>query len=106
MGKPIRITEMRLLSPETVRVEIDRSLTGTAHESFTHEEHSQKDTPAQSLAARLFETEKVDKVHLFSNVITITLISGADFETSRTMLEEAVKGLFVHYRPGILPTAV
>jgi hypothetical protein len=57
-------------------------------------------------------------VHIFSNVITITLQSSPDRGTGNegrsTMqeseqqdtLRDVVEQLFVHYRPGILPTPV
>jgi hypothetical protein len=129
MGKSVQIVTFARPRAGFVRIEIDRSLSGTGHESYESAPNEESDRPTDVLAKRLFETGLVKRVHIFSNVITITEAgSGVDSREvepatgsdARATMEESeehvsekddtlrtvVEQLFVHYRPGILPTPV
>jgi hypothetical protein len=124
MGKSVQIVARTRPRVGYLRFEIDRSLTGTGHESYEIAPLEECDRPTDVLARSLFATGLVKRVHIFSNVITITLQPQADVATSREgvatveeseqeklsqqddLLQTVVEQLFVHYRPGVLPTPV
>lgn len=125
MGKSVQIVAFARPRAGFVRIEIDRSLTGTGHESYNEAPIEDSVRPTDVLARTLFETGIVQRVHIFSNVITIALRSvgpGVFLETELTFedpsrvtmedtqqvstLRNVVEQLFVHYRPGVLPTPV
>lgn len=114
MGQPVTVRSVRALRPQVVRFEIDRSLTGTAHESFSADAppvgHRR---PVDILAAGLLATGHASNVHVFSNVVSVQL---KEATTDVTMdpakdpviadLRLAMEELFIHYRPGVVPTPV
>jgi hypothetical protein len=105
MGQSVQIIGKRQLRPGVLRIEVDRSLTSSAHESYSDPSALARlgsPTPAATLAARLFATGNVGAVHVFSNIVTVQLTG----EASEDELEEEVRNLFIHYRPGVLPTVV
>ena len=116
MGKSVQIVAFARPRAGYVRIEIARSLSGTGHECYESSPPEGADRPTDVLARSLFETGFVKRVHIFSNVITIALQSGvtAVNETRATMeeseiedgLRTVVEQLFVHYRPGVMPTPV
>ena len=124
MGKSVQIVALTRPRVGYLRIEIDRSLTGTGHESYASAPAQERDRPTDVLARSLFETGLVEQVHIFSNVITITLQSRSGVATGREdvatveesvqeklsrqddLLRSVVEQLFVHYRPGVLPTPV
>ena len=124
MGKSVQIVAFARPRAGYLRIEIDRSLTGTGHESYESAPLEECDRPTDVLARSLFATGCVKRVHIFSNVITITLQSEAEvvtlgegratmeelkqekFSRQDDMLRTVVEQLFVHYRPGVLPTPV
>jgi len=118
MGQPVRVVDSQVLSSmRTVRFEIDRSLTGQGHESYDTP-GAATGRPPDELARRLFETELVSSVHIFSNLITVTLRDepadlGSDNDDriarpsdALATLTHAIEGLFIHYRTGVTPTPV
>jgi hypothetical protein len=103
MGQAVGITQKRTLAPGVVRYELNRSLTGTAHESYRSAADADGARPTDVLARRLFESGVVEAVHVFSNVVTITLIKTDQVSDS---LDGIVEDLFLHYLPGVLPAVV
>jgi len=106
MGQPVRVVDKRVLTaPDVVRYEVDRSLTGSGHEAYFGAADAISERPPDQLARRLFDTGFVTKVHVFSNLITVTLkhdSTGQDVESMQALIEE----LFIHYTPGVEPTPV
>ncbi len=93
MGQPITVVERRSPRPNTIRYEANRSLTGMGHERYVRREQATGDTPGAELARRLFDTGHVASVHVYSSVVTVTLIDG--HRTSG--LRDVVAGLFRFY---------
>jgi hypothetical protein len=122
MGKSVQIVAFARPRAGYLRIEIDRSLSGTGHESYESAPSEEADRPTDVLARSLFATGFVKRVHIFSNVITIALLEGVStVNEARDTMEElgqdtnfqqeqvlrtVVEQLFVHYRPGVLPTPV
>jgi len=93
MGQPITVVEKKTARPGVVRFEINRSLTGMGHERYRAGQEIIGDRPPDELARRLFARGGVEGVHIYSNVITVDLASGA----SSKGLADIVHSLFVHY---------
>jgi hypothetical protein len=124
MGKSVQIVAFARPRAGFVRIEIDRSLSGTGHESYESAPSEELDRPTDVLARSLFQTGLVSRVHIFSNVITIALQSRPEVASVRDghatmeeseqeqfsrqdgVLRDVVEQLFVHYRPGVMPTPV
>jgi hypothetical protein len=99
MGQPIVVTQKPTSSPGIVRFEINRSLTGMSHARYVASRPVIGDRPPEELARRLFARGGVDAVHIYSNVITVTLARGATAEG----LKEIVEDLYIYYREGVTP---
>ncbi len=70
------------------------------HERYVKGEPIYRDRPADQIARTLFETGKVDEVHVYAQTVTVKL-SGSDSDGIREALEE----LHTYYRPGVeVPT--
>lgn len=106
MGQPVRVMSRRPDGEHRVRFELDRSLTGMGHETYTSAACAHGERPIDQLAARLFEIDVVSAVHAFSNIVTITLRPDDGGDRLVDALQGAIEGLFVHYRPGVQPTTV
>jgi len=106
MGQPVRVIARRMERQDVVRFELDRSLTGTGHESYAAPPDAAGDRPVDVLAARAFGTGSVAAVHAFSNLVTITLRPDRAGADSLDSLQGVIEGLFIHYLPGVEPTAV
>jgi hypothetical protein len=100
MGQPITVVRKPTSRPGVVRFEINRSLTGMAHERYRSAEAAAGERPPDVLARRLFERGDVASVHVYSNVITVSLAEGADGEGIKELIEE----LFIHYTEGVQPS--
>ena len=99
MGQPVAVEEKQGASPSVVRFETNRSLTGMGHERFASAAEAVGPRSAAVLARRLFDTGKVAGVHVFSNIVTVTLAPGA----SAAGLEEIVRDLYQYWKPGMTP---
>ncbi|CAN5540790.1 hypothetical protein BH18ACT1_BH18ACT1_14090 [soil metagenome] len=99
MGQPITVVEKPTRRADVVVFETNRSLTGMGHERYASREDATGVRPPDELARRLFDTGSVDAVHVYSNVITVDLASGASSEG----LLDVVHRLFIHYVPGVVP---
>lgn len=99
MGQHITVVEKPSAQPGVVRFETNRSLTGMGHERYTEAPDASKVRIVDELARRLFERGGVDRLHVYSNVITVDLSKGATGDGLRDMIEN----LFIHYVPGVRP---
>jgi hypothetical protein len=97
MGQPVAVVQKPTRTPGIVRFEINRSLTGMGHERYRSAADATGDRPPDVVARLLFERGGVDGVHIFSNEITVDLSKGA----SADGIEELLRELFIHYRPGV-----
>lgn len=99
MGQPITVTEKPTAKPGVIRLETNRSLTGMGHEHYDGPADATGVRPVDELARRLFARGGIDRVHVFSNIITVDLAKGATGDG----LTDIVHELFVHYVPGVVP---
>jgi hypothetical protein len=99
MGQLVAVVEKRSTTPGVVRFESNRTLTGQGHERFTSTADAVGPRPAAELARRLFDTGKVDAVHVFSNIITVDLARGHD----SAGLYDIVRDLYQYWKPGMEP---
>jgi hypothetical protein len=99
MGQPITVAEKRTSDPWVVRFEINRSITGTGHERYASRADAAGDRWVDELARRLFDSARVDAIHIYSNVITVDLSKGSSPEG----MADVIRELFIHYRPGVKP---
>lgn len=100
MGQPVTVVETASSRPGYVRFETNRSFTGMGHESYAVGDEIHRDRPADEIARRLFETGKVDEVHVYAQAVTVKL-TGGDSSGLRDVLED----LYTYYRPGVeVPT--
>lgn len=102
MGQPVTVIEKPAPRHGMVRFEINRSLTGMAHEHYAAGDEIPGSRPPDELAKRLFEHGGVASVHVNSNVITVDLADGH----SSAGLQAVIEGLFTYYREGVTPAPV
>ena len=102
MGQPITAVEKRTARPGVVRFELNRSLTGMAHEHYLSAPDAIEERPVDELARRLFARGGIDGIHVYSNEVTIDLSKGATAEG----LREIIEGLYIHYLPGVQPSII
>ena len=100
MGQPVAVTERPTNTSGVVRFDLNRSLTGMGHERYSAGDEITGDRPPDVVARRIFERGGVQKVHIFSNTVTVTLDEGGSADGIRDMLEN----LYVHYLPGVKPS--
>ena len=96
MGQPITVVEKASPLRSVVRFEANRSLTGMGHERYRSRAAATGPRPCDELARRLFDTGKVEALHVYSNVVTVDLVDGAD----SSGLRDVVENLFRFYREG------
>ena len=82
-----------------IRFETNRSLTGMGHERFTSAAEAKGPRPAAVVARRLFESGQVSWVHVYGNIVTVQLSSGA----SQSGLDAIVRDLYQYWKPGMTP---
>jgi hypothetical protein len=99
MGQPVAVVTKPSHTPGLIRFEANRSLTGMGHERFSSAAEAIGPRPAAELARRLFETGKVDSVHVYQNVATVDLRKGFTADG----LQEIIESLYTYYRPGFVP---
>lgn len=101
MGEPVTVTEKTSSRPGFVRFETNRTFTGMGHERYTAGDPIYGNRPPDELARRLFDTKKVDEVHVYGQAVTVKLFAGADTDGLRHIIEN----LYTYYRPGVeVPT--
>jgi hypothetical protein len=101
MGQPVAVTESPSSTRGQVRFELNRSLTRLGHEHYSSPEQAAGDRPADVLARRLFETDQVDSVHVYSNIVTVELARNGN----PAPLGDVVRTLYRYWQPGMQPPA-
>ena len=99
MGQPIVVTSSPTARPGVWRFDTNRVLTGMAHERYHRDRPVVGDRPPDELARRLFEQGAVDEVHVYGNVVTVTLARGRGPDG----IGEVIEGLYTYYREGVTP---
>ncbi len=100
VGEPVAVQEVASSRAGYVRFETDRSFSGMGHERYVKGEAIYRDRPVDKIARELFDTGKVDEVHVYAQTVTVKL-AGTDSSGIRETLEE----IFTYYRPGVeVPT--
>lgn len=61
-----------------VRFETNRNFTGMGHESFSSMEQAVGNRPVHVIARLLLGTGKVDRVHIYNNIVGIDVAKGYD----------------------------
>lgn len=99
MGQPVAVEQKAGGSSAIIRFETNRSLTGMGHERFTSAAEAKGPRPAAVVARRLFESGQVSWVHVYGNIVTVQLSSGA----SQSGLDAIVRDLYQYWKPGMTP---
>jgi hypothetical protein len=102
MGQPVAVEQKAGGSAAIVRFETNRSLTGMGHERFTSVAEAKGTRPAAVVARRLLESGQVSWVHVYGNIVTAQLSSGA----SQPGLNDIVRDLYQYWKPGMTPPSV
>lgn len=102
MGQPVAVTVKPSTSPNRVRFELNRSLTGMGHERYTDSTQAKGVKPADELARRLFATGSVSAVHVFGSMVTLETRAGADVGA----LQSTVENLYQYWKPGMEPPSL
>ena len=97
MGEPVSVIEKPSANHGVVRFETNRSFTGMGHERYVAGDQIIDNRPPDVIARLLFDTGKVDKVHVYAQTITVTLHAGSD----SSGLKEVIADLYTHYKPGV-----
>lgn len=97
MGQLITVTRKPAIRPDVAIFELNRSLTGMGHERYHSAADAVRNRPVDELARRLFAAGGVEAVHVYSNMVTVDLASGARGEG----LEDIIRDLFTYYREGV-----
>jgi hypothetical protein len=100
MGQSITVTEKPTTNAGVVRFELNRSLTGMAHERYTSADEVSGHRPPDVLARRLLQHGNVESVAIFSNEVTVEL---KPWKTAEG-LKELIEDLYIHYLPGVQPS--
>ena len=102
MGQPVAVTVKPSTTPNRVRFELNRSLTGMGHERYTEAAQAKGPKPADELARRLFATGSVNAVHVYGSMVTVETRPGADVPT----LQTTVENLYQYWKPGMEPPSL
>jgi len=102
MGQEITVTEKPTSTPNVVRFELNRGLTGMDHERYHSIADITRDRPPDRVARLLFERGGVEAVHIYSNEITVHLAEGG----SAAGMADLIRALFIHYREGVTPSII
>lgn len=100
MGLAINVKEYPTANAGVSRFELDRNLTGMAHERYGSLADVIFDRPPDRLARMLFERGGVKHVHMYGNEVTVNLEAGANTNG----IAELIQSLFIHYREGVQPS--
>ena len=99
MGQPVAVEQKTGGTSAIIRFETNRSLTGSGHERFTAVAQAKGTRPAAVVARRLLESGQVGWVHIYGNIVTVELASGA----SQVGLDGIVRDLYQYWKPGMIP---
>ena len=100
MGQLIDVVEKATARHGMVRFETNRALTGMAHERYRSIDDADGNRPPDRVARLLFGFGGVQGVHIYGNQVTVQLEAGG----STAGMAEAIADLFIHYRPGVMPS--
>ena len=100
MGQPVAVVVKPSSVPGVVRFEANRNLTGMGHEEFTSAADAVGPRPAASLARQLLATGRVDKIHMFGNIVTVELARGSTADG----LSDVVRDMYQYWKPGMEPS--
>ena len=101
MGEPVTVIEKASSRPGYVRFDTNRTFTGMGHERYSAGDVIYGERPPDVIAKKLFETGKVDEVHVYAQAITVKLFDGA----KATGLKEIIESMYIFYGPGVeVPT--
>ena len=106
MGQPVAVTVKLSTTPNRVRFELNRSLTGMGHERYTDAAQAKGVKPADELARRLFATGTVNAVHVFGSMVTVeNLYQYWKPGMEPPSLEELMKQVPASAAPAVAPAA-
>ncbi len=100
MGLAINVKEYETAAFGVYRFELDRNLSGMAHERYASLDDVIFDRPPDRLARLLLERGGVRHVHVYGNEVTVKIDPG----TTTDGIAELIQSLFIHYREGVLPS--
>lgn len=100
MGMLITVTEKPSARHGVVRFETNRALTGMGHERYRSLADVFGNRPPDLVARALFEHGGASAVHVHGNQVTVELAPGA----STSGMASAIGDVFIHYKPGVLPS--
>jgi len=99
MGQPVVVTTKPSAAAGVVRFETNRVLTGMGHERYDLGKPIIGTRPPDELARRLFAHGGVQSVHVYSNIVTVTLARGGKADG----IAEIIGDLYTYYREGVTP---
>lgn len=99
MGQTVAVVEKPSSQLGVRRFELNRSLTGMAHERYESQEDAIGNRPPDLLARRLFAEAGAAWVHIYSNQVTVGFYDGENPEG----LTDLIRGLYTHYIEGVIP---
>ena len=102
MGQPVAVEQKAGGTSAIIRFETNRSLTGMGHERFASAAEAKGTRPAAVVARRLLESGQVSWVHVYGNMVTVQLASGA----TQSGLDTIVRDLYQYWKPGMTPPSV
>jgi len=97
MGQLITVTRKPSSRKDVAIFELNRSLTGMGHERYHSAADAVRNRPVDELARRLFQVGGIQGVHVYSNIVTLDLVSGAHPDG----LDDIIRDLFTYYREGV-----
>lgn len=97
MGQLITVNRKPARRHDVAIFELNRSLTGMGHERYPRGQTVVGHRPVDELARRLLEAGGVEAVHIYSNVVTVDLATGANGDA----LIDVIRDLFTYYREGV-----
>ena len=100
MGMLINVTEKPSARHGVVRFETNRALTGMGHERYKSLADIIGVRPPDLVAKVLFEQGGASAVSIHGNQVTVELRPGG----STAGMAEAISDVFIHYKPGVLPS--
>lgn len=99
MGQLVGVVEQPAARSGVIRFELNRTLSGQGHERFASVADARGDRPSAVLARRLFDHGGVAAVHVYSNIVSVTLTAGS----TGAGLSNIVEHLYQYWLPGVEP---
>ena len=101
MGEPVSVIQKPSVQHGKVRFETNRSFTGMGHERYVLDQPIHGNRPPDAVARLMFESGKVEAVHIYAQPVTVQLLPGASADGLKELLED----LYIYYKPGVeVPT--